>query len=316
MTAVQNAAPPSAPPAQAASALPRPRRSTLYIPGSNTRAMEKARDLPADALILDLEDAVAPSQKDAARRQIRAALESKAYGRREIIVRINALDTPFAQDDLAAIAQISPGAGPDAILVPKILAPGQVVRAGHALTQAGAPEATRLWIMIETPLAVLDIRNIAATAVDPSVRLAAFVLGLNDLAKETGAQLTPNRDHLQPVLLQCLLAARAYGLAILDSVRNDFSDADGLRGECAAARALGFDGKTLIHPNQIAIANEIFAPSAAEITEASAIVAAFAAPEAANLGAVSVNGRMVERLHAEIATRTLALAGAIAQLRP
>lgn len=312
MTAVQNAAPHSASPAQAAGALPRPRRSPLYIPGSNTRAMEKARDLPADALIFDLEDAVAPSQKDAARRQIRAALESKAYGRREIIVRINALDTAYAQNDLAAIAP----AGPDAILVPKIVQPGQVVRAGHALTQAGAPEATRLWIMVETPLAVLDIRNIAATAVDPSARLAAFVLGLNDLAKETGAQLTPNRDHLQPVLLQCLLAARAYGLAILDSVRNDFSDADGLHAECVVARALGFDGKTLIHPNQIAIANEIFAPSAAEITEASAIVAAFEVPEAANLGAVAVNGRMVERLHAEIATRTLALAEAIAQLRP
>lgn len=294
---------------------PRPRRSTLYIPGSNARAMEKARDLPADALILDLEDAVAPSQKDTARRQIGAALAGKAYGGREVIVRINALDTPQAHDDLAALAQIAPVA-PDAVLVPKILQPGQVIRAGHALAQAGLPETTRLWVMIETPLAVLDIRNIAATAVDPSARLSAFVLGLNDLAKDTGAQVATCRDAFQPVLVQSLLAARAYGLTILDSVMNDFADADGLKAECIAARALGFDGKTLIHPNQIAIANEIFAPSTHEIAEARAIAAAFAAPEAADLGAVSLNGRMVERLHAEIAARTLALAEAIEGLRP
>ncbi|MBN9080130.1 MAG: CoA ester lyase [Rhizobiales bacterium 62-17] len=298
----------------ASPAPPRPRRSVLYMPGSNARALEKARDLQADALIFDLEDAVAPNQKHVARQNILAALESGAYGQRELIVRINSFDTPLAQDDLAALARA--GRPPDAVLVPKIIAPGQVIRAGHTLSQMGFPERTRLWIMIETPLGVLDIRNIAATSVDPSARLSAFVLGLNDLAKDTGARLTTNRDHWQPVLVRCLLAARAYDLAILDSVMNDFSDTDGLRSECEAARTLGYDGKTLIHPNQIALANEIFAPSADDIAEARTIVEAFAAPEAANLGAVSIKGRMVERLHAEIAARTLALAAAINQLRP
>jgi citrate lyase subunit beta/citryl-CoA lyase len=278
------------------------------MPGSNARAMEKAKTLPADAVVFDLEDAVAPEQKDHARAQIRAALEGGGYGGRELVVRINGLDTPWAQDDIAAIAP----AGPHAILVPKVDAPGQVMRAGQALSEAGAPPETKVWIMVETPLAVLDIRNIAMTAVDSAARLAVMVMGVNDIAKATRA--TVGRANLQPVLLQCLLAARAFGLDILDGVYNDFADLDGLRAECALARDLGFDGKTLIHPSQIAAANEVFAPAAADVAQAQAIIAAFDLPENAGKGAISLDGRMVERLHADIARRTLAMADAIASL--
>jgi len=288
----------------------RPRRSVLYMPGSNARAMEKARTLPADVLVFDLEDAVAPEQKDHARAQIRAALESGGYGGRELVVRINGLDTPWAQDDLAAIAP----AGPQAILVPKVDAPGQVMRAGQALTEAGAPPDTRVWIMVETPLAVLDIRNIAMTAIDSASRLAVMVMGVNDIAKATRATIGPGRANLQPVLLQCLLAARAFGLDILDGVFNDFADLEGLRAEGTLARDLGFDGKTLIHPSQIAAANEIFAPAAADVAAAQAIIAAFSQPENAGKGAISLDGRMVERLHADMARRTLAMAEAITRL--
>jgi citrate lyase subunit beta/citryl-CoA lyase len=288
----------------------RPRRSVLYMPGSNARALEKAKTLPADAIVFDLEDAVAPEQKAHARAQIRAALEGRGYGGRELIVRINGLDTPWAQDDLAAIAP----AGPHAILVPKVDAPGQVMRAGQALSEAGAPPETRVWIMVETPLAVLDIRNIAMTAMDQSARLAVMVMGVNDIAKATRATIGPGRASLQPVLLQCLLAARAFGLDILDGVFNDFADLDGLRAECALARDLGFDGKTLIHPSQIAAANEHFAPAAADVARAQAIIAAFEQPENAGKGAISLDGRMVERLHADIARRTLQMADAIGKL--
>jgi citrate lyase subunit beta/citryl-CoA lyase len=288
----------------------RPRRSVLYMPGSNARALEKAKTLPADAIVFDLEDSVAPGQKEMARSQIRAALENGGYGGRELIVRINGLDTPWAQDDFAAIAP----AGPHAVLVPKVNAPGQVMRAGQALTEAGAPAETRVWIMIETPLAVLDIRNIAMTAVDQSSRLAVMVMGVNDIAKATRATIGPGRASLQPVLLQCLLAARAFGLDILDGVFNDFADLDGLSAECALASDLGFDGKTLIHPSQIAAANAYFSPAAADVAEARAIIAAFDLPENASKGAISLDGRMVERLHADIARRTLRMAAAIAAL--
>ena len=289
----------------------RPRRSVLYMPGSNARALEKAKSIPADALILDLEDAVAPEAKETARAQVCAAVKTGGYGPRELIIRINALDTPWGQADLEAAAQ----AAPDAVLLPKPGSGADIVRATEALARTGAPEKTRLWAMIETPLAILNLQDIASSSKKPGARLACFVLGLNDLVKETRADLSDNRRPALYWLSAALTAARAYGLDVLDGVYNNFKDAEGYKRECAHGRRLGFDGKTLIHPDQVAVANEVFAPPAAEVAFARKIIAAFAQPESKGKGVITVEGRMVELLHAEMAARTVAIAEAIEQMR-
>ncbi len=285
----------------------RPRRSALYMPGSNARAVEKAKTLPADVVIFDLEDAVAPESKAQARHDLCAAVKAGGYGSRELVIRINGLATSWAEDDLAAAA----AASPDAILVPKVSTPDDLMTVGARLRALGAPETVRVWAMIETPLAILDARAIAAMSQNETPRLSCFVMGTNDLAKETRARLSAGRKAMMPWLLTALAAARAYGIDILDGVYNDLSDMEGFRAECIEGRDCGFDGKTVIHPNQIAAANDIFAPSAQEIESARAIVAAFEEPQNAGKGAINLNGRMVERLHADMAQRTLDLAEAI-----
>jgi len=285
----------------------RPRRSVLYMPGSNTRALEKAKTLPADGVILDLEDAVAPDAKEAARKQVADAVKAGGFGAREVFIRVNGLDTAWHADDLTAAAH----AGPDAILVPKISSPDQLEMIGQRLLDMGTDLKTRIWAMIETPIALLNIRDIAAAAGDSETRLAGFVMGTNDLAKETRARLVPGRAPMLPWLALCMAAARANGIEILDGVYNDHSNVEGFREECAQARDMGFDGKTLIHPNQIEPCNEIFSPSADEVAQARKMIAAFDLPENKNKGVVAIDGRMVERMHAEMARRTVAIAEAI-----
>ena len=287
----------------------RPRRSVLYMPGSNARALEKAKTLPADALILDLEDAVAPDAKAHARDQVCAAVKAGGYGKRELVIRINALDTPWGKDDLAAAV----AAAPDAILLPKPGSGADIVAAADALKSA--PEKTRLWAMIETPFAILNVQDIAAASRLSGTRLACFVMGTNDLVKETRADLSASRRPALYWLSATVTAARAYGLDVLDGVYNNFKDADGFRRECVHGRALGFDGKTLIHPDQVAVANEIFAPPEADVAWARKIIAAFDQPENKGKGVVTVEGRMVELLHAEIGRRTVAIAEAIESMR-
>jgi citrate lyase subunit beta / citryl-CoA lyase len=286
----------------------RPRRSVLYMPGSNARALEKAKSLSADALILDLEDAVAPEAKEAARAQVCAAVKADGYGHRELVIRINALDTPWGKADLDAAAAVAP----DAVLVPKPGTGADILRASEVLSRAGAPDKTRLWAMIETPLAILNAGAIASS----SPRLACLVMGTNDLVKETRADLSANRRPALYWLSATITAARAFGLDALDGVYNNFKDAEGFRRECVHGRRLGFDGKTLIHPDQVAIANEVFAPPAAEIAWARKIMAAFDDPENKGKGVITVEGRMVELLHAEMARRTVAIAEAIERTRP
>ena len=287
----------------------RPRRSALYMPGSNARALEKAKALPADALILDLEDAVAPDLKAAARGQACVAVSGGGYGGRELVIRINGLDTPWGEADLAAAA----AAAPDAILVPKVSSAEALAAVGLRLRKLGAAERTRVWAMIETPQAILEARSIASAAHDVDTRLSCLVMGTNDLAKDTRARLLPGRAALLPWLMTALAAARSSGIDILDGVYNGLSDAAGFRAECEQGRDCGFDGKTLIHPDQIAAANDIFAPSAGEVENARAVLAAFERPENRARGAISLDGRMVERLHAEMARRIVALADAIAE---
>jgi citrate lyase subunit beta/citryl-CoA lyase len=286
----------------------RPRRSVLYMPGSNARAIEKARSLPADAIILDLEDSVAPQSKAAARQQVADAVKTGGFGPREVVVRINGLDTEWWLDDLNVITH----AKPDAILLPKISSPQQLDDVIERMIAVGAGHQVRVWAMMETPLAMLHADRIAAAALDPEIRLTAFVMGTNDLAKETRAKLTPGRAGMLPWLMNCVAAARAYGVEIIDGVYNDLADAEGFAQECAQARELGFDGKTLIHPNQIGPCNAAFSPAAAEVAQARAIIAAFDLPENAGKGVVALDGRMVERLHADMARRTVAIAEAIA----
>jgi citrate lyase subunit beta / citryl-CoA lyase len=287
----------------------RPRRSALYMPGSNARALEKARTLPADVLILDLEDAVAPDAKSIARDQVCTAVREGRYGSREVVIRVNSLDTPWGENDLAAAA----GAAPDAVLIPKVSSAEALVAVGLRLRRHGAPERTRVWAMIETPLGLLHAPAIASAAHDVDSRLACFIMGTNDIAKETRARLLPGRAPMLPWLMSAVAAARAYGVDILDGVYNDLSDEAGFRAECAQGRDCGFDGKSLIHPNQIAAANEIFAPSPDEVQEARMVLTTFDQPENAGKGAIALNGRMVERLHAEMAKRVVALAEAIAE---
>lgn len=273
--------------------------------GSNARALEKARTLDADTLILDLEDAVAPEAKELARVQVCDAVEAGGYGHREIVIRINGLDTPWGSEDLAAAIE----AGPDAILAPKVSSASDIYTLAGRMDHEN-PDV-KLWAMMETPLGVLNAAEIAATASQAGSRLAAFVMGTNDLAKETGARLTNARAGMAAWLSVCVAAARAHGLAILDGVYNDFRDLEGLAAECEQGRDLGMDGKTLIHPGQIEAANRIFAPGEAEVADARAVIAAFELPENAGKGAINLNGRMVERMHAEIAERTVRLAEAI-----
>ncbi|KFG70697.1 CoA ester lyase [Microvirga sp. BSC39] len=285
----------------------RPRRSALYMPGSNARAVEKAKTLAADVVIFDLEDAVAPDVKAEARERVCAAVQAGGYGKRELVIRVNALETPWGEADLGAAV----AAGPDAILVPKVSSTETLAAVGLRLRRLGAAEHIRVWAMIETPLAILNAEAIASAARDVDTRLDCLVMGTNDLAKDTRARLLPGRAAMLPWLMTALAAARAHGIDILDGVYNSLSDPDGFRTECGQGRDCGFDGKTLIHPDQIAAANDIFAPSPDEVTSARAIVAAFERPENAGKGAISLNGRMVERLHAEMARRVLALAEAV-----
>jgi citrate lyase subunit beta/citryl-CoA lyase len=285
----------------------RPRRSVLYMPGANTRALEKARSLPADALIFDLEDAVAPDAKEAARTNVVLAAESKAYGRREIAIRCNGLATAWGEADIAAIAASSA----DAILVPKVESATEVTHVVSLLDTAGAPSSMAVWAMMETPKGILRAEEIAGS----HPRLALFVMGTNDLVKDMRARQTPARLPLLTALGLGVLAARAHGLAILDGVYNDIQDAEGFRAVCQQGLEMGFDGKTLIHPSQVEPCNEIFAPSQAELEMAGKIVAAFRQAEAQGKGVVTVDGRMIENLHVEQAERALALAAAIKELQ-
>ena len=285
----------------------RPRRSVLYMPGANTRALEKARTLAADALIFDLEDAVAPDAKEAARANVVAAARSKVYGKREIAIRCNGLATPWGKADAAAIAT----SGADAILVPKVESAADVAQVVALLDAAGAPASMAVWVMMETPKGILRAEEIAGS----HPRLALFVMGTNDLVKDMRARHTPMRLPMVAALGIGMLAARAYGLTILDGVYNDIQDSEGFRAVCRQGLEMGFDGKTLIHPSQVEPCNEVFAPSSAELESAAKIVTAFRAAEAEGKGVVTVDGRMIENLHVEQAERALSLAAAIRELQ-
>lgn len=285
----------------------RPRRSVLYMPGSNARAIDKARNLPVDGIIIDLEDAVAPDAKEQARLQVVEAVKAGGFGAREVFIRINGIDTPWHSDDLTAASQ----AAPDAILVPKIAEVEQLERVGQRLLDMKADLKTRIWAMIETPSAIFNIQALAAEARDSETRLAGFVVGTNDLAKETRVRQVQGRAPMVSWLATCVLAAHAHGIDVLDGVYNDLSDAAGFERECLQARDMGFDGKTLVHPNQIAPCNAAFSPDADEVAQAKAMIAAFDRPENKDKGVVQIDGRMVERMHADMARRTLAIAEAI-----
>lgn len=285
----------------------RPRRSVLYMPGSNARALEKAKTLPADALILDLEDAVAPDAKALAREQVCGAIKEGGYGNREMVIRINGFDTPWGDDDLKAAC----AAGPDAILIPKIDSGAMVQDAEARMIAAGARDATAIWCMMETPRGILKAEEIAGA----TPRLAALVMGTSDLVKDVHAYHTPMRLPMLTSLGICILAARAEGLAVLDGVYLDLQDTDGFEAGCTQGLELGFDGKTLIHPSQVGPANDVFAPDAAEVDFSRRVIVAFAEAEAEGKGVVVVDGRLVENLHVENAKRLVALAEAIDSLQ-
>ena len=278
----------------------RPRRSALYMPGANPRALEKAKSLPADCLVFDLEDAVHPDDKVMARQAVCAAIASGGYGAREIVVRINALDTLWGMDDVLALSQVTP----DALLVPKVNMSEDIMKVSMHL-----PDGLALWAMMETPQGILNAGEIAACA--RSTPLAALVFGSNDLLKDMRASMMSNRAPLQTSMSLCVLAARANGLAVLDGVYNDYKDGDGLLEECRQGVAYGFDGKTLIHPDQLSVANSVFAPSSDAIAEAETIVAAFDRPENAGKGVITIAGKMTERLHYDQSKQILALAAHI-----
>ena len=285
----------------------RPRRSVLYMPGSNVRALEKAKTLPVDGVIVDLEDSVAPEAKETARKQAADAVKAGGFGGREVFIRINGVDSPWHADDLSAAAR----AAPDVILVPKVSTPDTLELIGRRLLDMSTDRKTRVWAMIETPLAIFNILSIAAEARDSETRLSGFVMGTNDLAKDTRARLVPGRAPMLPWLSMCVAAARVHGIDILDGVYNDIGNADGFINECRQGVDLGFDGKTLIHPSQIEPCNTAFSPSPAEVEWARKMIKAFDLPENKGKGVVSIDGRMVERLHADMARRTVAIAEAI-----
>ncbi|MFI8179429.1 CoA ester lyase [Actinacidiphila glaucinigra] len=284
-------------------AILRPRRSVLYMPGANERALEKAKTLPTDALILDLEDSVAPDAKPEARKRVAAAAASGEYGYREVAVRVNSPGTPWHEDDLRAAAE----AGPDAVVVPKVDSAATVHAVERALEAAGAPDHTAIWAMVETPRAMLDARAVAAA----SERLRVLVMGTNDLAKELHAEHVPGRAPLLTGLSLALLGAREAGKVILDGVYNDVTDESGFEAECVQGRRFGFDGKTLIHPRQVEVCNRVFAPSPEEADKARRIIEAFEEAVAEGRGVVTVDGRMIENLHVDDARRVLALAEAV-----
>jgi len=285
-----------------------PRRSCLYVPGANARALEKAKSLPADLFVLDLEDAVAPEAKADARQAIRKAVHKRAYGAREVVIRVNALETEWGQDDLETAAS----AGVDGVLVPKVTSGDDVRFVDQSLNDAGASPNLDLWVMIEMPLAILNINEIVAASTD--TRLTGLVMGTNDLAKEYNAVPTPDRSAFMYSLSAALVAARAYRLSAIDGVYNDINNDTGLAAECEQGRVLGFDGKTLIHPAQIETANRVFSPSEAELSHAKEVIEAFALPANKGKGVISLNGQMVELLHLEQAERLVALDHAIRQL--
>lgn len=282
----------------------RPRRSVLYMPGSNARALEKAKSLPADGLILDLEDAVAPDAKEEARRLVLAAVAGGGYGRREIIVRVNGLGTPWGRDDILAASR----SGAHGLAVPKVESADMLRQVEAVMAEAGAPETLALWAMIETPRGVLAAEAIAAA----TPRLAGLVMGTSDLAKDLRCAHTRERLPLLHALGRCVLAARAYGLAILDGVHLDLADDEGFAFACRQGLEMGFDGKTLIHPKTIETANAVFAPGEADLDWSRRIIAAHAEAAAAGRGVVVVDGRLIENLHVENAKRIVALGEQIA----
>jgi len=288
----------------------RPRRSHLFMPGSNPRALEKARTLPCDGVILDLEDAVAPDAKAAARDNIAEAVASRGYGKREVIIRINALDSPWWIDDVTMAGK----AKPDGILVPKISSVEDLSAIADRLSDIGADMSIKVWAMIETSRAILHAEELAAASRDSENRLAGFVFGPNDIARETRIAMRPGRAAMLPMITHCVLAARLYGLEILDGPYSGIGDAEGFAEEAAQGRDLGFDGKTLIHPGQIDACNRIFTPPEDEVAQARRIIAAFTEPENVSRGAIQMDGRMVERLHVDMAKRTIAISDAIAAM--
>jgi citrate lyase subunit beta/citryl-CoA lyase len=283
----------------------RPRRSVLYMPSSNERALDKAKTLPADAIIFDLEDAVAPDAKESARPMAMAAASSGEYGSKELTIRCNGLDTPWGADDIAAAAR----SGASAVVIPKVASVEYVEQVSRLLNAAGAPDTMAIWPMIETPTAIFDVRHIAAHP-----RVAVLVMGTNDLARELRAALVPGRHPLVPHLATALAAAREAGKVILDGVYNDVKNLEGFRDECVQGAEMGFDGKTLIHPGQVDIANDVWAPSDADVEHARKVIAAFDEAVREGRGVITVDGRMIENLHVANAQRTLAVADAIAAI--
>lgn len=287
----------------------RPRRSVLYMPGINQRALEKARTIPADGLILDLEDSVAPNAKAEARQRVCEAVKAGGYGGRELVIRVNALETPWGSEDTRAAA----AAGADAVLIPKVERAGDVISAAKLLRAAGASEDLQIWAMMETPASIVNAPEIAGVAAGREINFTCLVMGTNDLIKETRALATDNRLAVVPWLSMTVIAARAYGLDVIDGVYNDFRDEAGLKAECEQGRTLGMDGKTLIHPSQVGPANAIFSPGSEEVEWSRRIISAFAEPENAAKGVITIDGRMVERLHLAMAERTVTIAEAIAE---
>ncbi len=278
------------------------------MPASNTRAIDKARTLPVDGIVLDLEDAVAPQAKEAARQNAVEAVRAGGFGPREVFIRINGLDTPWFAQDVRAVVE----AAPEAVVLPKVSSLEQLNAVGQRLLDTHANQRIRVWAMIETPLAIFNAREIASAVEDAETRLAGLIVGTNDLAKETRAHIVPGRAPMLAWLSMVVLAAHAYGLDALDAVYNDIADAEGFARECAQGRDLGFDGKTLIHPNQIDACNRAFSPAPEEVERARRIIAAFERPENQHKGVVELDGRMVERMHAEGAQRLVTIAEAIA----
>jgi len=288
----------------------RPRRSALYMPASNGRALEKAKTLGVDAVLFDLEDAVAPDAKVDARARACAAVKAGGYGTREVVIRANALGTEWGADDLAAIAT----SGADAVCVPKVQSTDDVSAIRDALAGGGAPGDLAIWAMIETPAGILNVEAICAAARSDRNPVTVLLMGTNDLAKETRAAQTPDRLPMVAWLSRCVVAARAYSLDILDGVYNNFRDLEGLEAECIHGRQLGMDGKTLIHPGQIEICDKVFSPPSEEVEEARRIIAAFEEPDNKGKGVINLDGQMVELLHRDMALRTVAIAEAISEV--